>query len=201
LARTLQIDYFIGQNWCGRKVVAHILTNSVSPAVERHGRHRCSWRWPRRQALVCSWAITRIDPWKLDDTRRAAAALAAALARRRCRGRNYRGWLGFLPGLWSYPTVKPRWPISSAPIFQWDVLSVLEPVFLRRELSSYEQQRLADAVADPVIRARISEVGLGEYAGAAGHIADALHLGATGTGTGHLHHPAGRHRGRIVRPQ
>jgi hypothetical protein len=44
-----------------------------------------------------------------------------------------------------------------------------------------EQQQLARAVADPDIRDRIRNVGLGEYVGAARQVAEALKLGAAGT--------------------
>jgi tetratricopeptide (TPR) repeat protein len=60
---------------------------------------------------------------------------------------------------------------------EWDVLSAFERVFIPRDLSEAEQQRLAEAVSDPGIRMRIQQVGLGEYAGAAERIAEALRLG------------------------
>jgi tetratricopeptide (TPR) repeat protein len=60
---------------------------------------------------------------------------------------------------------------------EWDVLSTFQRVFVNRELSDAEQERLAEAVADPDVRKRIRRVGLGEYAGAAEHIAEALRLG------------------------
>jgi tetratricopeptide (TPR) repeat protein len=68
------------------------------------------------------------------------------------------------------PTDKLRPP-------EWDVLSVFERVFISRELSDAELQRLAEAVADPGVRARVQRVGVGEYAGAAEYIAEALRLG------------------------
>jgi tetratricopeptide (TPR) repeat protein len=64
---------------------------------------------------------------------------------------------------------------------EWDVLSVFEHVFVRRDLSQREQEQLADAIAYPDIRDRIQTVGLGEYVGAARQIAEALELGAAGT--------------------
>ena len=60
---------------------------------------------------------------------------------------------------------------------EWDILSVFERVFINRELSYAEQERLAEAVADPGIRERVRRVGLGEYTGAAERIAEALRLG------------------------
>lgn len=63
----------------------------------------------------------------------------------------------------------------------WDVLSVFEHIFISRDLSQTEQERLAGAVADPDIRDRIRAVGLGEYVGAAGQVTEALKLGAAGT--------------------
>ncbi len=64
---------------------------------------------------------------------------------------------------------------------EWDVLSVFEHVFISRDLTRREQERLARAVDDPDIRDRIHAVGLGEYVGAAGQVAEALKLGAAGT--------------------
>ena len=64
---------------------------------------------------------------------------------------------------------------------EWDVLSVFEHVFISRDLTRKEQERLARAVDDPDIRDRIRAVGLGEYVGAAGQVAEALKLGAAGT--------------------
>ena len=63
---------------------------------------------------------------------------------------------------------------------EWDVLSVFEHVFISRDLSEKERERLVDAVDDPEIRDRIRAVGLGEYVGAAGQVAEALKLGAAG---------------------
>ena len=63
---------------------------------------------------------------------------------------------------------------------EWDVLSVFEHVFISRDLTGNEQERLARAVTDPEIRDRIRAVGLGEYVGAAGQVAEALKLGAAG---------------------
>ena len=65
---------------------------------------------------------------------------------------------------------------------EWDVLSVFEHVFVSRNLSDKEQQTLAEVVEDPKIRKQIGEIGIGEYTGAAGHIDEALRLGAAGTG-------------------
>jgi tetratricopeptide (TPR) repeat protein len=64
---------------------------------------------------------------------------------------------------------------------EWDVLSVFEHVFVSRALTPTEQERLAATVDDREIRERIQIVGLGEYVGAAGQIAEALKLGAAGT--------------------
>jgi hypothetical protein len=64
---------------------------------------------------------------------------------------------------------------------EWDVLSVFEHVFISRDLTQTEQERLARAVDDPDIRDRIRTVGLGEYVGAAAQVTEALKLGAAGT--------------------
>ena len=64
---------------------------------------------------------------------------------------------------------------------EWDVLSVFEHVFIRRDLSEKEQEQLAHTVADLDIQNRIRTVGLGEYVGAARQVAEALKLGAAGT--------------------
>ena len=64
---------------------------------------------------------------------------------------------------------------------EWDVLGVFEHVFISRDLTPTEQERLAGAVDDPDIRDRIRLVGLGEYVGAARQVAEALKLGAAGT--------------------
>ena len=64
---------------------------------------------------------------------------------------------------------------------EWDVLCAFEHVFIRRDLSQREQERLASAVTDQDIRDRIQAVGLGEYVGAARQVAEALELGAAGT--------------------
>lgn len=63
-----------------------------------------------------------------------------------------------------------------------DVISLFERVFVGRDLTQREQQRLNDAVSDPDTRARIRQIGLGEYVGAAVHISEALKLGAAGAG-------------------
>jgi hypothetical protein len=60
---------------------------------------------------------------------------------------------------------------------EWDVLSAFERVFISRELSGTEEQRLAKAVDNPEVRKRVRRVGVGEYVGAAQHVAEALHLG------------------------
>lgn len=60
---------------------------------------------------------------------------------------------------------------------EWDVLSVFERVFVSRELSEDEEDRLTEAVTDRDVRERISRAGLGEYVGAAVHIEEALRLG------------------------
>jgi len=64
---------------------------------------------------------------------------------------------------------------------EWDVLSVFEPVYINRNLSPVEEERLAAAVSDLDIRDRIRAVGIGEYVGAASQVAGALNLGAAGT--------------------
>ncbi len=63
---------------------------------------------------------------------------------------------------------------------EWDVICGFQRIFISRDLTEREQQRLAGAVNDPGIRDRIRAVGLGEYVGAAGHVAEALKLGAAG---------------------
>ena len=77
---------------------------------------------------------------------------------------------------------------------EWDVLSVFEHVFISRGLTQKEQERLADAVDDPEVRDRIRTVGLGEYVGAAGQVAEALKLGAAGTNPLWLRLGPGRRR-------
>jgi tetratricopeptide (TPR) repeat protein len=64
---------------------------------------------------------------------------------------------------------------------EWDALCVFEHVFISRDLTPKEEERLADAVDDPAIRDRIRTVGLGEYVGAAGQVSDKVKLGAAGT--------------------
>jgi tetratricopeptide (TPR) repeat protein len=64
---------------------------------------------------------------------------------------------------------------------EWDVLSVFEHVFISRNLTQKELERLALVVPDPDIRDRIRTLGLGEYVGAAIQVAEALKLGAIGT--------------------
>ena len=63
---------------------------------------------------------------------------------------------------------------------EWDVLTSFEHIFISRDLTKKEQERLASVVDDPEIQDRIRDVGLGEYVGAAGQVAEALHLGAAG---------------------
>jgi tetratricopeptide (TPR) repeat protein len=65
---------------------------------------------------------------------------------------------------------------------EWDVLSVFERVFINRDLTPAEEQRLRDAVPNPDIQAQIRQTGLGEYVGAAARISEALQLGAAGAG-------------------
>jgi tetratricopeptide (TPR) repeat protein len=65
---------------------------------------------------------------------------------------------------------------------EWDVLSRFERIFVDRELSLADEQNLDLAVSDPAIRARIREIGIGEYVGAAVQVAEKLRLGAAGTG-------------------
>ena len=72
-------------------------------------------------------------------------------------------------------------PSDQLKLPQWDVLSVFEHVFISRNLTEREQQRLGDAVPDQAIRDRIRVVGLGEYVGAARQVAEVLQLGAAGT--------------------
>ena len=72
-------------------------------------------------------------------------------------------------------------PSDQLRLAEWDVLSVFEHVFISRDLTQKEQERLANTVEDPDIRDRIRTVGLGEYVGAAGQVAEALKLGAAGT--------------------
>ena len=68
---------------------------------------------------------------------------------------------------------------------EWDVICVFERIILSRKLTASEQKRLDDAIGDPSIRARIHTVGLGEYVGAAGRIAEALKLGDGASGIGY----------------
>jgi tetratricopeptide (TPR) repeat protein len=60
---------------------------------------------------------------------------------------------------------------------EWDVLSMFERVFLSRELSPAEEDRLHAAVADGKVRQRIIRTGLGEYVGAAERIDEVLRYG------------------------
>ena len=77
----------------------------------------------------------------------------------------------------AYERFRPSDPLRPP---EWDVLCVFEHVFISRNLTPKEQERLAQAVGDPDIRDRIRAVGLGEYVGAAGQVAEALKLGAAG---------------------
>ncbi len=60
---------------------------------------------------------------------------------------------------------------------EWDVLSGFKRVFLTRDLSYAELQRLHQIVADPDVQERVREVGIGEYVGSAERIEEALRLG------------------------
>ena len=60
---------------------------------------------------------------------------------------------------------------------EWDVISVFERVFIDRNLSEKEQERLSQTVGNPEIQERIHRVGIGEYVGAAELIYEALLLG------------------------
>jgi tetratricopeptide (TPR) repeat protein len=68
-------------------------------------------------------------------------------------------------------------PSSDVKSPEWDVLKTFERVFLDRELSTAEKERVADALGDDITVARISSVGLGEYVGAAELIDESLKLG------------------------
>ena len=68
------------------------------------------------------------------------------------------------------PTDKLRSP-------EWDTLSMFERIFITRDLSATERHRLDDIIHDEVARKRIFQIGLGEYAGAAERITEALRLG------------------------
>ncbi len=63
---------------------------------------------------------------------------------------------------------------------EWDVLSVFKRIIISRHLTEREQDQLAATVHNPDVRERIRAVGLGEYVGAAGQIAEELKLGAAG---------------------
>jgi tetratricopeptide (TPR) repeat protein len=63
---------------------------------------------------------------------------------------------------------------------EWDVLCVFEHVFIKRSLTQKERERLANAVDNLEVQARIRTVGLGEYVGSAMQVAEALELGAAG---------------------
>lgn len=73
-------------------------------------------------------------------------------------------------------------PTDQLRLPEWDVISRFERIFVERKLSPSEQRRLEEAISDPEIRERIRTIGIGEYVGAAGQIAEALQLGAAGTG-------------------
>jgi tetratricopeptide (TPR) repeat protein len=68
-------------------------------------------------------------------------------------------------------------PSSDVKSPEWDVLKTFEKVFLDRELSAAEKERISDSLDDDIIEARISRVGLGEYVGAAELIDENLKLG------------------------
>ena len=77
-----------------------------------------------------------------------------------------------------FPTSRLRPP-------EWDVLSMFSRVFLHRELSTQEEDRLRQAVDDAEIRDRIIQAGIGEYVGAAEYIAEALRTGYSASPPGH----------------
>ena len=60
---------------------------------------------------------------------------------------------------------------------EWDVISVFERVFIRRDISEPEHVRLSHAVDNPGIQERIRQIGIGEYVGAAQRIDEELVLG------------------------
>ena len=60
----------------------------------------------------------------------------------------------------------------------WDVLTIFEMVTLDRDRDQPNAEDLATAVPDAEVRDRIGRIGIGEYVGAAQHIADRLSLGA-----------------------
>jgi tetratricopeptide (TPR) repeat protein len=68
-------------------------------------------------------------------------------------------------------------PSSDVKSPEWDVLRTFERVILDRLLSETEKERIADALDDGVTAARISNIGLGEYVGAAELIDQSLRLG------------------------
>lgn len=67
---------------------------------------------------------------------------------------------------------------------EWDVLSMFERVFVSRNLSPAEQERLGEVVVDAGTRERILRTGIGEYVGAAGRISEALRLGPSASPVG-----------------
>ena len=73
-----------------------------------------------------------------------------------------------------YDRYRPSSGVNSP---EWDVLSSFQRIFLDRELTEGEKERIAEAVHDNVVRERISRVGLGEYVGAAEQIDETLRLG------------------------
>lgn len=68
-------------------------------------------------------------------------------------------------------------PSSDVQSPEWDALKIFQRVFINRELSASELERIASAVDDDVAKARISRIGLGEYVGAAQQIEENLRLG------------------------
>jgi len=76
-------------------------------------------------------------------------------------------------------------PSSDVKSPEWDVLKTFQKVFLDRQLSAAEKERVADALDDDVTAARISSVGLGEYVGAADLIDQTLNLGPSVSPTGY----------------
>lgn len=68
-------------------------------------------------------------------------------------------------------------PSSDVKSPEWDVLKTFQNVFLDRQLSAAEKERVADVLDDDITAARISSVGLGEYVGAAELIDQSLKLG------------------------
>jgi tetratricopeptide (TPR) repeat protein len=70
-------------------------------------------------------------------------------------------------------------PSSGVQSQEWDTLRIFQRVFINKELSPLELERVESAVDDEVVKARISRVGLGEYVGAAQQIEENLRLGSS----------------------